>query len=132
MITGLISLFANEASINTYVSSRIYANKAPEKAPLPYIVITQMSSEEFKSLDNTGNLRMLTFDVDCKAERVLTASAISDAVRVYVQDYSGTAGSYTIGAVLLNSETHDFEPPQDGSDRGVHVVTLDLDVQFNP
>jgi hypothetical protein len=132
MIDGLIALLAAENTITTYVSSRIYANYAPEKAPFPYIVITQLNSEEYKAFDATGDLRMITYDIDCKAERALTAIAVADAVRTYIQDYSGTAGNYTIEAVLLNGETHDFEPPSDGSDRGVHVVTLDLDVQYNP
>ena len=132
MITGVIALLAGESTINTYVSSRVYANHAPEKAAFPYIIVTQLDSEEYKSFDDTGDLRSLTFDIDCKAERALTAAAVADAVRAYIQDYSGTAGDYTIGAVLLNSETHSYEPPQDGSERGVHVVTLDLDVQYNP
>lgn len=132
MVSGLVALLIGEATISAYVASRVYVNKAPQKAVLPYIIVTQMNSEEFKSFDNTGGLRMLTFDIDCKADRSLEASNVADAVRTFIQDYSGTAGSYTIGAVLLNSETHDFEPPQDGSDVGVHVVTLDLDIQYNP
>ena len=59
------------------------------------------------------------------------AEELGNAVRTFLDDYSGAAGSYTIGAVIMNDESDDYEPPQDGSDVGVHVVTLDLDVQFN-
>jgi hypothetical protein len=91
-----------------------------------------MSSEENTSLDGaSGQLRFLNFDIDCKAKTSVQAEALGNAVRVYLDDYSGTAGSYTIGAVILNDESDDYEPPQDGSDVGVHVVTLDVDVHYN-
>lgn len=133
MITGLVALLTAEATITALVGSRVYVNKAPQKAALPYIIITQLGSEEFKSLDaTTSTLRMLTLDIDCKADRFVEAESVANAVRTYLDDYSGTAGSYTIGAVLMNSERHDYEPPDDGSDIGLHVITLDLDVQYNP
>ena len=108
MITGLVSLFTGESTISTIVSSRVYVNKAPQKAALPYIILTQMASEEYKSFDQTSGLRMLTFDVDCKADRFVEAETLANAVRTFIDDFSGTAGTYTIGAVLLNSERHDY------------------------
>ena len=133
MITGLVSLLTGEATISSLVASRVYVNKAPQKAILPYVILTQLGSEEFKSLDNTTSiLRMLTIDIDCKADRFIEAESLGNAVRIFLDDYSGTAGSFTIGAVLMNSERHDYEPPDDGSDVGLHVVTLDVDIQYQP
>lgn len=60
------------------------------------------------------------------------AETLADAVRTFIDDYTGTAGSYTIQAVLMNGESDDYEPPADASDVGVHVVTLDVDIQYNP
>jgi len=51
---------------------------------------------------------------------------------VFLDDYTGAAGSETIGAVLLNDESDSYEPPTDASDVGIYVVTLDLDVMYNP
>lgn len=133
MITGLRTLLAAQSSITNIVGSRIYVNKAPQKAATPYVILTQLNSEEYKSLDaTTGTLRMLSIDIDCKAATFTDAESLGNAVRTFIDDYSGAAGSYTIGAVLLNGETHDYEPPADGSDNGLHVVTLDVDVQYNP
>ena len=130
--SGLVSLLTNESTISNIVGSRVYVSKAPQTAPLPYIVITQMTSEEFKSLDNTGNLRAIDFDIDCKADRSVEAETLGNAVRTFIQDYTGTAGTYTIGAVLLNDESTDYEAPTDASDVGVHTVLLDVTIQFNP
>ena len=131
MKSGLVSLLSSESTITAICSTRIYVGKAPQKAALPHIIITQMGSEENTSIDGaSGQLRFLTFDIDCKAKTSVQAESLSNAVRVFLDDYSGTAGSYTIGAVLMNGEADDYESPTDGSDVGVHVVTLDFEVQY--
>ena len=132
MKSGLVALLAGEATVNAICRSRIYVSKAPQKATFPHLVITQMSSEENGTIDGgSGQLRFLNFDIDCRAQTSVKAEELGNAVRTFLDDYSGAAGSYTIGAVIMNDESDDYEPPQDGSDVGVHVVTLDLDVQFN-
>jgi hypothetical protein len=91
-----------------------------------------MSSDENGTLDGgSGQLRFLDFDIDCKAKSSVTAESLGNAVRTYIDDYSGTAGTFTIGAVIVNDESDDYEPPQDGSDVGVFVVTLDLTIHYN-
>lgn len=133
MKSGLVSLLANEATINTLVGSRVYVGNAPQNAEYPYILLTQMDSDEMGSLDaTTSNLRSVTFDIDCKALRSLTATTLGDAVRVFLDDYTGAAGSETIRAVVMNSENDGYEPPVDGSEIGTYVVTLDVDVFYNP
>lgn len=133
MKSGLVSLLTGEATISAIVSSRVYINRAPQKATLPYIIITQMAADNHITLNgSSNNFRTLTFDIDCKAKTSLEAATLSDAVRVFIDDYSGTAGTYTIGAVLMNGEADDYEAPADASDVGVYVVTLDVDIQFNP
>lgn len=132
MKSGLVSLLSAEGTITAICSTRVYVNRAPQNATFPHIIITQMSSEENTTLDGaSGQLRFLDFDIDCKAKSSVTAESLANAVRTYIDDYSGTAGSYTIGAVLMNDESDDYEPPQDGSDVGVFVVTLDLTIQYN-
>ena len=133
MKAGLVSLLAAEGTITAICSTRIYVQKAPQAALFPHVIITQMSSNENMSLDGgSGSLRFINYDIDCKARTSVQAEALGNAVRTYLDDYSGTAGSFTIGAVILNDESDDYEPPQDGSDIGVFVVTLDLDIQYNP
>ena len=132
MKSGLVTLLKAQSSISAIVGTRVYVSKAPQKAALPHIVITQMRSEDYKSLDNTGNLRAVDYDIDCRADRSVESETLGNAVRTFLQDYSGAAGTYTIGAVLLNDETNDYEPPTDASDVGVHTVTLDVTIQFNP
>jgi hypothetical protein len=132
MKSGLVSLLSSETTITTICGTRVYVQRAPQTAAFPHIIITQMGSEENGTLDGgSGQLRFLDFDIDCKAKSSVTAESLANAVRTYIDDYSGTAGSFTIGAVLMNDESDDYEPSQDGSDVGVFVVTLDVTIQFN-
>lgn len=132
MKSGLVALLSTEATITAICSTRVYIQKAPQNAVFPHVIITQMSSNENMSLDGgSGVLRFINFDIDCKARTSVQAESLGNAVRVFLNDYSGTAGNFTIGAVLMNDESDDYEPPQDGSDIGVFIVTLDLEIQFN-
>lgn len=132
MKAALISLLGSESTISAICSTRIYSNNAPQGAKFPYLIITQMSSEENGSIDGgSGQLRFLNFDIDCKAKTATTAEQLCKAVREFIDDYFGPAGDLTIGAVMLNDEVDDYEPPQDGSGVGVYVKTLDLDIQYN-
>lgn len=132
MKSGLVSLLSSEATITAISGTRVYVQRAPQNAAFPHIIITQMSSDENGTLDGgSGQLRFLDFDIDCKAKSSVTAESLGNAVRTYIDDYSGTAGSSTIGAVIVNDESDDYEPPQDGSDVGVFVVTLDVTIHYN-
>ena len=132
MKSGLVSLLSSEATITAISGTRVYVQRAPQNAAFPHIIITQMSSDENGTLDGgSGQLRFLDFDIDCKAKSSVTAESLGNAVRAYIDDYSGTAGSSTIGAVIMNDESDDYEPPQDGSDVGVFVVTLDVTIHYN-
>ena len=132
MIEGLPALLRGESTISALVGTRVYPFHAPQTAILPYIVVTQLNSEEFKDMAATGPLRAVDFDVDCKADRATESRALGKIVREFLDDYSGAAGSETISAVLMNNESTEYEPPTDGSDRGIYTTLLDLTIQYTP
>jgi hypothetical protein len=132
MRASLVTLLNAQSSITDLVSTRIYIDKAPEGCALPYIVILQHGSDEFMTSDNTGNLRGIDFSIICRAQRSITSESVADAVREFIQDYSGAAGSETISAVVFEGVSDQFEPPVDGSDIGKHASTLDLQILYNP
>ncbi len=132
MIEGLPALLRGESTISALVGTRVYPYHAPQTATLPYIVVTQLNSEEFKDMTSTGSLRAVDFDVDCKADRATESRTLGKIVREFLDDYSGAAGSETISAVLMNNESTEYEPPTDGSDRGIYTTLLDLTIQYTP
>ena len=80
---GLVSLLTGESTISTIVGSRVYIGNAPQEAATPYIVISQMSSEENKALDGTGPLRFVDFDIDCKSQISTQSETLGNAVRTF-------------------------------------------------
>ncbi len=137
MRAGLRTLLLNENTVKTLVGDRIFVNRIPQRRVKDvrnqeHIVITQISSDENNSLDGTSELRFLDFDIDCKGPTSAKAEAVSAAVRAKIKDYTGTAGSQTIAAVLFSGEADDFEPPTDDSDKGRYVETLDVQIQYVP
>ena len=129
---GLVSILTGENSISTLVSTRVYVGNAPQTATFPHIVITQMSSDEMPALDGTPGLRNVRFDIDCKDTRGVDCETLGNAVRVFIDDYSGTAGSETIDAVFLHDESTDIEEPRSGEGNPIYVTTLDISVQYTP
>ena len=134
MRTGLQKLFKTTNAITSIVDDRVFITRLPQRANenLDHIIITQMSSEENKTLDGTSELRFLDFDIDCKSRMLSRADALSKAVRTLLKDYTGSAGDQTIKAVLFNGESDSYEPPVSGSGIGLDVVTLDFQIQYNP
>ena len=127
-----MSLLTGESTISAIVGSRVYVSKAEQSAVLPYIIITQMSSNENQTIDGSTGLRFVDFDIDCKADRSVESETLGNAVRTFIDDYTGAAGSETIGAVLLNDESTQYEPPTDGSDTGIYTTLLDVTIQSTP
>jgi hypothetical protein len=133
MITGLVAKLVSDATVGGLIGSRCYVNKAPQGARLPYLILTQLDSEEYITLDaTTSNLRSITVDIDCKGRTFVECETLTNAVKALLTDYVGAAGSYVIGASFFQSEVHDYEPAADGGDAGIFVITLDFDFQFNP
>ena len=132
MSSGLVALLKAEATVTAIVGSAgVYITKAPQGTKLPFVVIDQSDTEEFNSLDGTGRLRRMGFALDCIASTSVGAETLADAVREYIDDYTGTAGTFTIKAVILNGEAQGYDPPNDGSDVGWHIITLDLDIFYD-
>lgn len=132
MRSGLVSLLNGESTVTDIVSSRIYVGNAPQDAAFPHIVITQMSSDEMTMLDSTPGLRNVRFDIDSKSERGVQCETLGNAVRVFLDDYTGTAGSQTIDAVYVNDESTNVEPPRSGEGTPIYVTTLDVNIQYTP
>lgn len=134
MRTGLQKLLKGENTIKSIVGSRIFITRLPQDADedKEHIILTQITSEENKSLDGTSELRFLNFDIDCKARTSARVDLLAKAVRDFLKDYSGPAGDQTIGAVLFEGESDGFEPPVDASDKGLYVTLLDFQIQYIP
>lgn len=136
--SGLRTLLLTQSSITTLVPSQVVEgttyygifNEYPEEGfKLPFILISQVSFDPYVTLDGTAGMGSYEIDIDCYANKYSTALAIADAVTEFLKDYSGSAGSNTINAVIWLGKRHDriFE----GQGRKViqNIVSLSYQIQ---
>lgn len=130
--TDLRTLLAAEATITSTLASAaaIYTDKTDQSKPMPYLVITQLTEDQFNTLDGSGGLKMPEFDIDCVASSRPTADSVAAAVQAYIRNYTGAAGGSTIRAVLLNDRAYDAIPIGQGTENYKFVTTLNLQVQY--
>lgn len=131
--TGIRTLFLATNSINSLIGG-CFIGVVPQGTKVPanaVIVLTEMKADPNQRLDGmTGAIRFTDIDIDCKAATPEKANDIADAIEAFFNDYTGAAGSQTVKAVLFNDRMTSFEPPQDKSDQGKHVTTLDYTIQW--
>ena len=139
IMQGLRELFAGEATIVALLSRSlpkfpgVYIGKAPQKAPLPYLLLTRMDQADNESLEGTGGsgwLYMAEVDVDAKAATYDKAETLARAVNTFFRNYAGAAGDVTVEAVVKQGTQDGYEDLGDGTDEGRHIVTLDYQVQY--
>lgn len=133
IVDGLRAWLNAQATITTISQSRVWPNQAPQRSPLPHIVITRLGEDKYPTLEDTGGhgkLASAEFEIECKAATPASATALAAAVGAALKDYSGAMGSSTCEAVFLEDEYDDYEKPTDGSDNGTHVTTLEVQIQY--
>lgn len=134
MKTDLRTLLLAQSTITTFVGTQgVYLQSASQGAGLPYIVISGQGSEEFNTLDApSGSFRSLELDLECKGRTAHEAERIGETVRRFVKDYSGSAGTQVIDAVIVDDLYDRVEKPVNGSDEKTFVVVLELTLQYHP
>lgn len=133
MINDLRQLLMAEASIAALVSDRVYVDVAKPSSVLPRIILHQMGSDEMNDLEESGDARILSFDIDCEGATGQDAFAVSNAVRLFLKDFSGaTPASSSIDSVVMNSEHSKVERTTQPGQVKQYAVTLDLDVFYRP
>lgn len=139
ILQAMRQLFANENSIKTLLArpssqhSGAYVSRAPQGAPLSYLLLTRMDQDDNESLAGTGGsgwLYSAEVDVDAKANTYEKADALAKAVNDFFRNYSGTVGGVTIEAVIKQGQQDGYEDLGNSADQGRHIVTLDYQVQF--
>lgn len=128
MISDLITLLEAQSFTS---GNRIYSEEAPPTAAMPYVVIELTNTEYNKTLDSTGGLIFADLLVVCVSNTLSAAETLADAVSTFIDDYTGSMGSKTCEAVLLNDREINYEPSTSGTSGGRYSVILDLQLQYS-
>lgn len=118
--------------IAAIVADRVEVGRAGQGTPWPRIVLSQVSRQNFGSLDGAGDVNGPRWQIDCQAKDSTTAVQLAAAVEDAVDGYLGPMGaSAEVSAWVANTFT-DYDAPHDGSDAGVHRVLIDVQLLVEP
>jgi hypothetical protein len=128
--TDLRLLLASEPTISVWTDTRVFCERAEQGATEPYIVISDLSEDPLLALDGTYGLSFRDYDIDCYASSFPRAKLLANAVKVFLDDYTGAAGTSTIQAVLYQGQTGGYVDPEDGQRLGLFLTTLEFQIQY--
>lgn len=121
--SSVTSLLGNAANIG--------AGTVDQKTVPPYVRLSTLSTDPMEDFEGSGGMRMASMDFDCVATKLPAADALADAVEAVIRNYTGTAASTVIDAVILSGRGNDEIPVQQGSANFYYVATVSADVQYH-
>lgn len=119
-----------DADVAALAGSRVHANHAPQGGAMPYVTLHRVSGERERAASGPIGLAHPRIQVDCVAARYADAKALASAIRRNVDGLRGDAGApgrkVYINQVFLEDDVDLYLDPLNASDKGRHVVSLDL------
>ena len=134
--SDVATLLRGQTSVRTSITGKdvgVYPVGVPQGKTPPLVLVTTLSTEFHKTLDNPGgvatDLHKATLDVDCKGATPVIVAKLKKAVSAFLGDYSGAAGDSTIKSVEVEDCGDDVETPEDAG-APIYVETLAVEVMY--
>jgi hypothetical protein len=97
----------------------------------PFAVLVDEGQDTMLTLaDPVFGMRAIRIAVDVYSYDEVAGRNATDVLRRFFDDYSGSAGLYTIEAVLWENEQYSYASAGEGRDTRFHVSTTNYYVQF--
>lgn len=125
-----ITTLAPAQTVNRISVPAAFVDSAQQGFEPPFIVISNTNSQPIVCSDGTKEFRTADIDIDCYSYSRASSRTLADAVRTYIDDFSGTAGANTIHAVIWQDENDFAVKPQDGRDTRWYVTTETFSIQY--
>lgn len=131
---ALFSHLSTTAGITALVGTRIYPIVMPPGVALPAISLQKISTERIHAFQQDTGMASASFQVSAWAKTDTVkkgyahTQACANAVRLALQNYSGTmggAGGVVVGAVSIENEMDDYDAASD-----VYAVHQDYEIWF--
>ena len=140
ILHGIRTLLLAEATITAVLPSQIinrvtvpsiFVDNPIQRAQPPFCVINGITEDPMLTLAEANfGLRTSEVDIDVWAYDEPTGRSAMNTIRTYFDDFSGTAGDYTIKAVLWQDEAYRYVRLDEGRDTRFHVSTTSYLVQY--
>lgn len=120
----------SQTAVTDIVGTRIHPQWRPQDGALAAITLQRISEDHVHNLEGGAGLARPRIQVDCWSSKYSEAQSLGEAVREALQGFTGTVDSVTIHSCLLDNRADLFEPPKDGSDKGIYHIALDFQLIY--
>lgn len=128
MIKAIYSILSNNTELNALVNGRIYPHMLPDKAPLPAIIMSQVSNNpEYCKSGKAQEDYRLSLIVYTDRQKLADLDAIKDITIDIMGRVVGDYAGYTIRQVRHINDFPDYE-----NDADVMQHTIDFSVKIQP
>lgn len=111
------------------VGTRIRRNAASQNETRPFVVYTILNTDTSQGLDGAETGKGISdVEVIVEAEDAAEAKAAADAIRATLKAVANTTmGSpgTVVEYIHFEGEQQSYDPPDDGSQNGLHLITQD-------
>jgi len=116
-ISGVYAHLVGTAGVTALVGKRVHHLALPQNCSYPAIVIQQISGGRVGSMGSVGGSGDAhpIIQITSWGTTITSAKTVCDAVRVTTDGFSGSMGSTTVKAVILQNEidTEDYDVKSD-------------------
>jgi hypothetical protein len=119
-----------DATVAAIVSDRMHELHVPQSELKPHVYYGRINTEDERTLDSAVGeepFRNL-FTVECWGLTPEDADVLAGAIRDRLNNYRGTFASRTVQGVFVSSQSDDYEPKSEGSDKGLYLAALAVEV----
>lgn len=127
---SLYSVLVNDASVGAYVGTRVYPDKAPVNATLPYIVTQKVGDVNEHVLDGNTGLSQPRWQITAWATSREQADALATAAKAALDTKSGAIEGSIWDWCKVEDRRDVFASRADGSDKIDHGDQLDVILWF--
>ena len=120
-LTGTTDLVAQ-------VSTRIYPNRAPHGAAMPFITYRRISTTNEHTLAAALGMARPTFEFACVGTSYSTVKTVNNLLRTHLDGHQGVLQSVGVRSITHISTNDDYIAPTDAGDVGGHIAESDYQV----
>jgi hypothetical protein len=109
MIEAAIAKLKTTPAIAAVVDVRVYPGRLPQNAPVPAVIVNEISGAPVYSSDGASPLNRSRLQVDAWASTYTDAKLLAREVKAALSGFVGTVGSTLFRFALIEDERDDDE-----------------------
>lgn len=127
---AMSNFLRQSTGVSAVLDDRIFFLNAPTKSKLPYVVFETISSPGTHHMGGQSEIANPTFQFSCFGKTGPEAEAAKEAIRNAIVGFRGLWDDVIISSVLLQDESDEFDPPDDGSEDGTFSELMDITIWY--